>query len=89
MRADIEFGNALRFKLTEIGERDRVEVILTNPPFGGEEEAGIGCRFHHSKFNVQRLLVSTEPMPPWRSYKRMRKGHAPSYGICFFPLFSG
>ena len=25
-------------KLTEIGDQDRVDVILTNPPFGGEEE---------------------------------------------------
>ena len=38
----IDPGNALRFKLSEIGEKDRVDVILTNPPFGGEEEAGGG-----------------------------------------------
>src|SRR2546425_7067241 len=31
----IEADNALRAKLTEIGEKDRVDVILTNPPFGG------------------------------------------------------
>src|SRR5438876_5612504 len=31
----IDPGNSLRFKLTDIGERDRVDVILTNPPFGG------------------------------------------------------
>ena len=31
-------ANRSRFKLTEIGEKDRVDVILTNPPFGGEEE---------------------------------------------------
>ncbi len=37
----IDPGNSLRFKLTDIGERDRVDVILTNPPFGGEEEKGI------------------------------------------------
>ena len=29
----IDPGNALRFKLSEIGEKDRVDVILTNPPF--------------------------------------------------------
>ncbi|MDW8310837.1 MAG: N-6 DNA methylase, partial [Verrucomicrobiales bacterium] len=33
--------NALRFPLREIGDRDRVNAILTNPPFGGEEERGI------------------------------------------------
>ncbi len=37
----IDPGNALRFKLSEIGEKERVDVILTNPPFGGEEEKGI------------------------------------------------
>jgi type I restriction enzyme M protein len=37
----IDPGNALRFKLSEIGVKDRVDVILTNPPFGGEEEKGI------------------------------------------------
>ena len=36
----IAYGNSLAGKLTEIGNRDRVDVILTNPPFGGEEEAG-------------------------------------------------
>ena len=36
----IDPGNALRHRLTEIGEDRRVNVILTNPPFGGEEEAG-------------------------------------------------
>ena len=37
----IDPGNSLRFPLREIGDRDRVDVILTNPPFGGEEERGI------------------------------------------------
>lgn len=38
---NIDPGNSLRHKLSEIGERDRVDVILTNPPFGGEEERGV------------------------------------------------
>ena len=33
-------GNSLSLKLTDISERDRVDLILTNPPFGGEEEKG-------------------------------------------------
>lgn len=37
--------NALRFRLGEIGDRDRVAVIMTNPPFGGEEEKGIQLNF--------------------------------------------
>jgi type I restriction enzyme M protein len=41
----IDSGNSLRFKLTEIGEKERVDIILTNPPFGGEEEKGIQGNF--------------------------------------------
>lgn len=41
----IDPGNSLRHKLTEIGEKERVDVILTNPPFGGEEEKGIQGNF--------------------------------------------
>ena len=41
----IDPGNALRFRLGEIGDRERVDVILTNPPFGGEEEPGIQSNF--------------------------------------------
>ncbi len=44
-RPNIRRDNALRRPLNEIGERDRVDVILTNPPFGGEEEAGIQLNF--------------------------------------------
>lgn len=54
---DIEFGNALRFKLTELGERDRVEVILTNPPFGGEEEAGILTNFPDDRRTAETALL--------------------------------
>ena len=41
----IDPENSLRLKLTEMGDKDRVDVILTNPPFGGEEEAGIKGNF--------------------------------------------
>ena len=42
---DIDSENSLRFKLSEIGDKERVDAILTNPPFGGEEEAGIKGNF--------------------------------------------
>jgi len=41
----IDYGNGLRRPLNEIGDKDRVDVILTNPPFGGEEERGIQGNF--------------------------------------------
>lgn len=41
----IGYGNTLGTKLNDIGHTERVDVILTNPPFGGEEEAGIKANF--------------------------------------------
>jgi type I restriction enzyme M protein len=53
----IDPGNSLRFKLTDIGERDRVDVILTNPPFGGEEEKGIQGNFPEDKQTAETALL--------------------------------
>src|SRR5438552_2943847 len=53
----IDPGNSLRFKLTDIGERDRVDVILTNPPFGGEEEKGIEGNFPEDKQTAETALL--------------------------------
>jgi len=53
----IDPGNSLRFKLTDIGERDRVDVILTNPPFGGEEERGIQGNFPEDKQTAETALL--------------------------------
>ncbi len=53
----IDPGNLLRFKLTDIGERDRVDVILTNPPFGGEEEKGIQGNFPEDKQTSETALL--------------------------------
>jgi len=53
----IDPGNALRHKLANIGERDRVDVILTNPPFGGEEEKGIQGNFPGDKQTAETALL--------------------------------
>lgn len=42
-------GNALARPITQISKRDRVDVILTNPPFGGEEEKTIQANFPADK----------------------------------------
>jgi type I restriction enzyme M protein len=54
---EIDPGNALRFKLTEIGEKERVDVILTNPPFGGEEEKGIQGNFPQDRQTSETALL--------------------------------
>ena len=53
----IDPGNSLRFKLTDIGERDCVDVILTNPPFGGEEEKGIQGNFPEDKQTAETAML--------------------------------
>jgi type I restriction enzyme M protein len=53
----IDPGNALRFKLSEIGEKDRVDVIVTNPPFGGEEEKGIQGNFPDDRQIAETALL--------------------------------
>lgn len=54
---DIDSGNALRFKLGEIGDKDRVDIVLTNPPFGAEEEAGIQGNFPPDKQTSETALL--------------------------------
>jgi len=54
---DIDPGNALRHKLTDIGVRERVDVILSNPPFGGEEEKGIQGNFPDDKQTSETALL--------------------------------
>ena len=53
----IDPGNSLRFPLNEIGDKDRVDVILTNPPFGGEEERGILSNFPEDKQTAETTLL--------------------------------
>jgi type I restriction enzyme M protein len=53
----IDPGNSLRFKLSEMGDRDRVDIILTNPPFGGEEEPGIRNNFPDDKQTAETALL--------------------------------
>jgi len=53
----ITFGNSLATPLREIGDRQRVDVILTNPPFGGEEEPGIQNNFPDDKRTSETALL--------------------------------
>ncbi|NPD68399.1 N-6 DNA methylase [Lichenicola cladoniae] len=71
---DIDSGNALRNKLTEIGEAQRVDVILTNPPFGGEEEASVLGNFPINKRTSETALLFLQLI--MRKLRRGGRGRA-------------
>lgn len=50
-------NNSLAVRIAEIGEKDRVDIILTNPPFGGEEERGILANFPSDKQTAETALL--------------------------------
>jgi type I restriction enzyme M protein len=50
-------NNSLAVRIAEIGEKDRVDIILTNPPFGGEEERGIRDGFPSDKQTSETALL--------------------------------
>lgn len=54
---DITYGNSLATPLREIGDAQRVDIIMTNPPFGGEEEAGIKDNFPADKQTAETALL--------------------------------
>lgn len=56
-RPQIDPTNSLDVKVTELGDRDRVDVILTNPPFGGEEERGILSNFPADMQTTETALL--------------------------------
>ena len=53
----ISTKNSLDVKIAQIGDKDRVDVILTNPPFGGEEERGILSNFPQDKQTAETALL--------------------------------
>ena len=54
---NVIYGNSLTTKITEIGDKDRVDVILTNPPFGGEEEAAVKNNFPADMQTAETALL--------------------------------
>ena len=54
---EIDPLNALRFPLNEISDKHRVDVIVTNPPFGGEEEKGILSNFPEDRRTAETTLL--------------------------------
>lgn len=71
---NIAYGNTLDRRINEIGHDERVDVILTNPPFGGEEEVGIKSNFPPNmqtaetallflQYIMRKLRVTGAPVP--------------------------
>lgn len=56
-KPNIKRDNSLRIPLYEITEKDRVDVIMTNPPFGGEEEKGIMSNFPEATRTAETALL--------------------------------
>ncbi len=54
---DIDSGNSLRVPLKDIGDNQRVDIVLANPPFGGEEEKGILNNFPDDKQTTETALL--------------------------------
>ncbi len=71
---EIDPGNALRHRLTEIGEAQRVDVILTNPPFGGEEETSVLDNFPSDKRTAETALLFLQLI--MRKLRRGGRGRA-------------
>lgn len=67
--------NSLRFRLGEIGDSERVDVILTNPPFGGEEEPGIQDNFPADKRTSETALLFLQLI--MRKLRRPSPSHKP------------
>jgi len=59
---DIDSQNSLRFKLQDIGDRERVDVILANPPFGGDEERTVLDNFPADKQTTETALLFLQVM---------------------------
>ena len=73
----IDYGNTLvGKKITEIGDRERVDIILTNPPFGGEEERGILSNFPVDKQTAETALLFLQ----YIMRKLKRPGHGSEHG---------
>lgn len=69
---NIDSGNSLRTPLRDIGDRDRVDVIITNPPFGGEEERGILNNFPDDMRTAETALLFLQLI--MRRLKRAKPG---------------
>ena len=72
--------NSLRHKLGDISDSARVDVILTNPPFGGEEEKGIVANFPADHRTAETALLFLQLI-----MRRLRKVPKPGRAAVVVP----
>jgi type I restriction enzyme M protein len=80
----ITTGNSLNVRLAEIGERERVNVVLTNPPFGGEEEAGIQDNFPADRRTSETALLFLQLIMR-KLLRQPAYGHGPARAAVVVP----
>ncbi|MBI3409595.1 MAG: N-6 DNA methylase [Planctomycetes bacterium] len=73
---NLDKGNSLSVRLAELGDKDRMDAILTNPPFGGEEERGILNNFPEDKQTSETALLFLQLI----MRKLRRPGHGTEHG---------
>lgn len=76
----ITYGNSLAQKITEIGDNERVDVIMTNPPFGGEEEEGIKNNFPADMQTSETALLFLQLI-----MRKIRRGKKPGRAAVVVP----
>jgi len=72
--------NSLAVKLSELSDKDRVDVILTNPPFGGEEEKGVQNNFPADKQTSETALLFLQLI-----MRKLRRGSKPGRAAVVVP----
>jgi type I restriction enzyme M protein len=77
---EIDPGNSLAVKIMELGDKDRVDVILTNPPFGGEEEVGIRGNFPADRQTAETALLFLQLI-----MRKLRRGGKPGRAAVVVP----
>ena len=76
----IGYGNSLDVRISELGDKDRVDVVLTNPPFGGEEEKGILANFPEDKQTAETALLFLQVI-----MRRLRRAPRPGRAAVVVP----
>jgi type I restriction enzyme M protein len=71
---EIKYENALANQLTSIDATQQIDVILTNPPFGGEEEKSIQSNFPADRISSETALLFLQLIQ--RKLKKAKTGRA-------------